>query len=38
VHDFITYYNAEWLIEKNGNLSLHAIRQKWNPEHMRMAA
>lgn len=38
VRDFITRYNAEWLIEKNGHLSPNAMRKKWNLDHMPMAA
>lgn len=38
VRDFIARYNAEWLIEKNGYLSPHAMRQKWNLDQMPMAA
>lgn len=38
VRDFIARYNAEWLIEKNGYLSPHAMRQKWNLDQTPMAA
>jgi putative transposase len=38
VRDFIARYNAQWLIEKNGHLSPNAMRQKWNLDHMPMAA
>ncbi len=36
--DFIVRDNAEWLIEKNGYLSPHPMRQKWNLDQMPMAA
>jgi hypothetical protein len=29
VHDFAARYNAEWLIEKNGDLSTLDARAQW---------
>lgn len=38
VRDFVARYNAEWLIEKNGHLSPHAMRQQWRNQTMPHAA
>jgi transposase InsO family protein len=38
VRDFVARYNAEWLIEKNGHLSPHAAREKWNRDTAPRAA
>lgn len=38
VRNFVARYNAEWLIEKNGHLSPHSMREKWNHETMLRAA
>lgn len=38
VRDFITQYNASWLLEKNGFLSPSAARTAWNQANLRMAA
>jgi len=38
VRDFIARYNAEWLVEKNGYLSPHALRRQHELAAMPMAA
>ena len=35
---FVTRYNAEWLIEKNGHRSPDAMRAAWNEQTFRRAA
>jgi putative transposase len=35
---FVTSYNAEWLIEKNGHRSPDAMRAAWNEQTFRRAA
>jgi transposase InsO family protein len=38
VRAFVTRYNAEWLIEKNGHRSPDAMRAAWNEQTFRRAA
>jgi putative transposase len=38
VRAFVTRYNAEWLIEKNGHRSPNEARAAWNQETFRRAA
>ncbi len=38
VRTFVTRYNAEWLIEKNGHRSPDAMRAAWIEQTLRHAA
>ena len=38
IRTFVTRYNAEWLIEKNGHRSPDAMRAAWHQQTSRRAA
>ena len=38
IRTFVTRYNAEWLIEKNGHRSPDAMRAAWHEQTLRHAA